>query len=269
VKTLALAVVASAALLLAAAPSSATGASATDTSAAGASAPAAPTARAEGPLAGLVIALDPGHQLGNSNPKFSTELSRTHFNGNQTKSCNTTGTATNGEYPEATFNWNVAKKVKDQLRALGATVKMTRHSNSYNKWGPCVDVRGSFGQKVKADLMLSIHGDGAVSSGYGFYVMVPSSIPGWTDDIAGPSRRAAKRFVSAMAKAGAPRSTYVSGQIMVTPTISTLNFSDVPVMLIESGNMRNASDAARMSSKAGQTQYADWIVAGLRAALKR
>lgn len=232
-------------------------------------APATGAPVSDGPLSGVVIALDPGHQLGNSNPDFFDELAQTHFNGNETKSCNTTGTATNAGYPEATFNWKVTKQVKDQLRALGATVKMTRHSNSWKKWGPCVDERGSFGQKVGADLMLSIHADGAPSSGYGFYVMVPSTIPGWTDDIAGPSRRAAKRFVEAMAAAGAPRSTYVSGQIMVTPTISTLNFSDVPVLLLESGNMRNSADAARMTSAKGQAQYADWIVAGVRAALKR
>ena len=220
------------------------------------------------PLAGVVIALDPGHQLGNSNPEHFDELAQTHFNGHETKNCNTSGTATNAGYPEATYNWNVARLVKDQLEALGADVRMTRHSNSMRKWGPCVDERGRFGAKVGADLMLSIHGDGADSSGYGFYVMVPSVIKGWTDDISAKSIRLGKRFVSGMAGAGAPRSTYVSGQMMITPTISTLNFSDVPVILLESGNMRNSSDAARMSSAAGQRQYADWIVAGLRAALK-
>lgn len=233
------------------------------------SAPASGAPSADGPLSGVVIALDPGHQLGNSNPKFFDELARTHFNGVETKSCNTTGTATNGGYPEATFNWKVAKHVKARLRALGATVKMSRHSNSFSKWGPCVDKRGSFGQKVGADLMLSIHADGAAPSGYGFYVMAPAVVPGWTDDIAKKSGRAARRFVKAMAAAGAPRSTYISNQILVTSNISTLNYSDVPVLLLEAGNMRNASDAARMTSSAGQAQYADWIVAGVRGALKK
>lgn len=230
---------------------------------------AAPSPVADAPLAGLVIALDPGHQLGNSNPDFFDELAQTHFNGHETKICNTSGTATNAGFPEATFTWNVAQQVKEQLEALGADVRMTRHSNSWKKWGPCVNERGAFGTKVGADLMLSIHADGADSSGYGFFVMVPSVIKGWTDDISAKSIRLGKRFVSGMAGAGAPRSTYVSGQMMITPTISTLNFSDVPVILLESGNMRNSSDAARMSSAAGQRQYADWIVAGLRAALAR
>jgi hypothetical protein len=41
---------------------------------------AAPTTVAK-PLAGLVIAIDPGHQLGNSNPKFFAALNKTYFVG--------------------------------------------------------------------------------------------------------------------------------------------------------------------------------------------
>ena len=230
---------------------------------------AAASPKTDTPLAGIVIALDPGHQLGNSNPQFFDELAQTHYNGYETKICNTSGTATNAGFPEATFNWNVALLVKEQLEALGADVKMTRHSNSWKKWGPCVNERGQFGAKVGADLMLSIHGDGAAPAGYGFFVIEPAVIKGWTDDIAAKSVRMGKKFIAGMADAGAPRSTYIAGQMMVTSGISTLNFSDVPVILLESGNMRNAADAARMSSAQGQQQYADWIIAGLRAALRK
>ena len=221
------------------------------------------------PLEGVVIALDPGHQLGNSNPRFAKQMSQTRFNGSITKGCNTTGTATNGGYAESTFNWRVSRYLEGRLIALGATVRKTRSNNSYNSWGPCVWDRGAFGAKVDADLLLSIHADGAAPSGSGFYVMLPATISGWTDDIAKPSARMGKRFIQGMANAGAPRSNYISGQTLVTRDISTLNFSDVPVILVELGNMRNSSDAARMTSRQGQKQYADWLVAGIRAALRR
>ena len=221
------------------------------------------------PLAGIVIALDPGHQLGNSNSRFATKIAQTRYNGYFTKGCNTTGTATNGGFPESTFNWQVSLLLERRLEKLGATVYKTRSTNSYNAWGPCVWKRGKFGAKVGADLLLSIHADGASSSASGFYVMLPATIAGWTDDIAAPSRRMGARFVEAMARAGAPRSTYISGQTLVTPEISTLNFSDVPAILVELGNMRNASDAARMTSREGRKRYADWLVAGVRAALAR
>ena len=221
------------------------------------------------PLAGVVIALDPGHQLGNSNPRFASQMAQTRFNGHITKGCNTTGTATNGGYAESTFNWRVSRYLEARLVALGATVRKTRSNNSYNAWGPCVWDRGRFGAQVGADLLLSIHADGAGPSASGFYVMLPATIPGWTDDIAKPSARMGKRFIKGMADAGAPRSNYIGGQTLVTPEISTLNFSDVPAILVELGNMRNSSDAARMTSRDGQKQYADWLVAGVRAALRR
>ena len=69
-----------------------------------------------------MIAIDPGHQLGNSNPRFAKPMSQTKFNGKIVKGCNTTGTATNAGFPEATFNWKVAKRLRDLLQARGAKV---------------------------------------------------------------------------------------------------------------------------------------------------
>lgn len=221
------------------------------------------------PLAGLVIALDPGHQLGNSNPAFFDRLSQTRFNGVITKGCNTSGTATSSGYPESTFNFDVARKVRKRLVALGATVRSTRTTNSWNRWGPCVWKRGAFGARVGADLTVSIHADGSATSHSGFFVMVPGVVPGWTDDIAGPSQRMGAALIRGMADAGAPRANYIGGQTLVTNTISTLNFSDVPIVLVELGNMKNPGDAARMMSPDGRTRYARWLVAGIRAALGR
>ena len=236
----------------------------------GASASAqATSARSRKPLAGITIALDPGHQLGNSNPAFRSNLAQSKFNGTSVKGCNTTGTATPGGYPEATFVWNVSQYVKKRLQRLGAKVRMTRTTNSYNAWGPCVWNRGLFGKKVGADLLVSVHADGAAANYRGFYVMVPTSIRGWTDDIAAPSRRAGERMIAGMASAGATRANYVRDQMLVTNNISTLNFSDVPAVLVEVGNMRNPSEASFMVTDRGQRAHAKWLVAGIRSALRR
>ena len=45
--------------------------------------------------------------------------------------------------------------------------------------------------------------------------------------------------------------------------------SNVPVVMVELGNMKNASDARRMTSSAGRTTYAAGLVAGIRAYLGR
>ena len=226
-------------------------------------------ARSTKPLAGLTIAIDPGHQLGNSNPAFRNQLARTKFNGTITKSCNTTGTATNSGFPEATFVFKVSRTLKNRLERQGATVKMTRTTNSYDRYGPCVWKRGKFGAKVDADLLLSVHADGGPASGRGFFVIVPGVVAGWTDDIAAKSQRYGKRLVAGMAAAGATPSTYINGQTLIWNDVTTLNFSDVPAVLVEVGNMRNAAEARDMVTRKGQRAYATWLIAGVKAIFRR
>ena len=226
---------------------------------AAASAPAAP----DGPLAGRLILLDPGHQLGNSNPRFRKQMAQTRFNGTIVKGCNTTGTATNAGLPEATFNWRVAKRLKALLERAGARVEMTRSTNSYDAWGPCVWDRAKKANRLGADAMISIHADGAPSSGRGFFLLAPGLVKGWTEDVVKPGRRLANAMIAGMKDAGATPSNYVSGQLIVSKDTTGLNFSNVPTVTVELGNMRNAQDARLMSSKAGQRQYAQWLYAGL------
>jgi N-acetylmuramoyl-L-alanine amidase len=241
--------------------------------------PAAPQAAAlrasRRPLAGLVIALDPGHQLGNSNPRFRKQLAQTIWNGTITKGCNTTGTATNRGYEEATFNWKVALKLKAKLESLGATVPMTRSTNDFNHWGPCVWKRGMFGAKVHARLMIQIHADGASSSGHGFYVITPGLTRNFTDhlwhgqQIWKADLALAKAMKKGLVAAGDTPSTYVSGAILTMYDQTGMNFARVPTVTVENGNMRNAGDAARMSSSSGQSFYATALLRGIRTYLGR
>ena len=108
-----------------------------------------PAHRAHGgqALAGKVVVLDAGHQLGNHN--FPEEINRLVPAGGFSKPCNTTGTSTNGGYAEATFAWNVTMKLKAKLEKSGATVVLTRTSNREDRWGPCVDVRGRAGNTLR------------------------------------------------------------------------------------------------------------------------
>ncbi len=111
------------------------------------------------PLRSITIALDPGHQLGNQN--FPRESNALVPAGGFRKPCNTTGTATDSGVAEATVTFRLARAVEQRLAALGATVRMTRSTNSESRWGPCVDTRGRFGKSVGAELMVSLHADGS------------------------------------------------------------------------------------------------------------
>ena len=232
------------------------------------SAPAVSSA-ASLPLAGVRIALDPGHQLGNHN--FPAQINRPVPAGGFSKPCNTTGTATNGGYPEATLAFRVTRLVQARLEALGARVFLTRTRNSQSLWGPCVDERGEFGAKVGARLTVSLHADGASSGAHGFHVIAPTSRSPWTTDIARPSLRLAKALRGGFDALGIPRSSYVGRgtALSIRSDLATLNLSDVPVAMIEVGNMRNPSDAHRMTTRSGRARYADAVVRGIRAYFSR
>ncbi|MDT0183397.1 N-acetylmuramoyl-L-alanine amidase [Microbacterium sp. ARD31] len=225
--------------------------------------------RASKPLAGRTIVVDPGHQLGNHN--FPAQINRPVPAGGFTKPCNTTGTATNGGYPEATFAWQVSRLVARRLRELGATVRLTRHSNRQDRWGPCVDARGRAGNAIGADLKLSVHADGSYAAGArGFHVIAPPDRAPWTDDIVRPSRRLAATVRSGLIGRGFGVATYVAGGdgLDFRSDLATLNLSDVPTVMVELGNMRNAAEARAMTSPRGRARYARGLVAGVRAFLR-
>jgi N-acetylmuramoyl-L-alanine amidase len=216
-----------------------------------------------GALSGKVILLDPGHQLGNSNPKFAKQLAQKKFNGTTVKDCNTTGTATNSGFPEATFNWKVALHLKKMLEAQGARVELTRNTNSRDAWGPCVWDRAIQANRIGADAMINIHADGSAANSRGFFLLAPGLVKGWTEDVVKPGRQLARAMIEGMTAAGAPPSNYIANQLMISTNTTGLNFSDVPSVTVELGNMRNASDAKLMTSASGQKQYAQWLMAGL------
>jgi N-acetylmuramoyl-L-alanine amidase len=217
------------------------------------------------PLSGRTVVIDPGHQLGSHN--FPRRIARLVPAGGFEKPCNTTGTATNGGYPEATLTWQVARLLRRRLVDLGATVLMTRHSNSQDRWGPCVDVRGRYGDRRHADLKISIHGDGSyVPGARGFHVIAPADRRPWTHAIFRPSRRLARDTRAALEGVGLHVANYVAGGdgLDFRADLATLNLSHMPAVMVELGNMRNPYDARRMTSAAGRATYARGLALAVR-----
>lgn len=213
------------------------------------------------PLAGITIAIDPGHNGGNA--AHAAEISKLVWVGTIWKPCNKVGTRTTSGYTEHAFNWSIANRLKARLQKLGATVYLTRTSDT--GWGPCVTTRGRFGAKVHATLTVSIHADGAASANRGFFVMRPGWVKGYTDDIYSASAVLAKAVRTGLRAAGLPQANYyTTSGIKVRTDMGTLNLSDVPVVEVELGNMKNPSDSRRMRSLAGRAQYADGLLRGIR-----
>ena len=109
------------------------------------------------PLAGRTIVIDPGHQLGNHN--YPSKINRLVPAGGFKKPAGHHPHRDQRRLPQATMAWRVSR-LSCWLADLGAKVVLTRTSNRQDRWGPCVDERGRAGNKVAADLKISLHGDG-------------------------------------------------------------------------------------------------------------
>jgi N-acetylmuramoyl-L-alanine amidase len=230
-----------------------------------ASAPSASAAAPSHPLAGQVVVIDPGHNGDNwAHPAVINQLVNVIT---EMKPCDTTGTETDAGYTEAAFNFNVAIRLARLLRAEGATVILTRTSN--HGVGPCVTQRAAVGNRAHADAAISIHADGGPPGGTGFDVIEPGLIPGHTEAIVAPSHRLALDIRDAYHRiTHEPYANYVGHDALdVRTDLGGLNLSTVPKVFIECGNMRNASDAAKLSSAAFRQRIAVALAAGLTAFL--
>ena len=219
-----------------------------------------------GILRGKVVAVDPGHNGGNF--AAASVIGKLIWNGRETESCDTTGAETDGGYTEAQFNWNVALYLTAELRAEGATVALTRTSNT--GVGPCVTERAAIGNEVHANAAISIHADGGPPGGRGFAILEPVA-DGTNDAIIGPSVILGADLRSAFAGGtGEPFSSY-DGTDGIQPRndLAGINLSTVPKVFIECANMRNAADAALVTSPRWQATAARAIAAGLTAFLTR
>src|SRR4051812_1984862 len=158
------------------------------------------------PLHGQTIAVDPGHN--GANWSHPAAINRLVPAGGFEKACDTTGTETNDGYTEAAYNLDVALRLARVLRAVGATVVLTRSGNS--GWGPCITERAAIGNRAHADAAISIHADDGPATGRGFHVIYPPVIRGLTDDIAAASYRLALAVRSAFRQGTSmPYATYI------------------------------------------------------------
>jgi N-acetylmuramoyl-L-alanine amidase len=217
--------------------------------------------KAKGPLSGLVIALDPGHDIGNG--VHSSEVNARHWVG-FTKACNTTGTATNSGYPEATYTFDVTARLRRLLTAAGATVVVTRDRNTTASWGPCIGARGAFGKQQHAAFMVQVHADGGPGSGHGFHTIVPkASSLGSTRLTGARDLVLAKAMIAGMRSGGFTPATYLSSPLQIRTDQGAMTVSQVPIVTVETLNMRNAGDAAVATSSTGRQRVAHALYLGI------
>ena len=215
-----------------------------------------------GALAGKVVGIDPGHNgLNYTDPAF---LSRKVWNGREWEGCDTTGTRTAGGYTEARFTWNVATYLRADLVAMGARVVLTRSGN--HGLGPCVDRRAQILNRAHANVSVDIHADYGPSAGRGFSILEPVA-DGPNNAVIGSSARFGRDVHATMLRyTPLPVSNYYGRDGYVTrDDLAGLNLTTMPKVLVECGNMHNATDAALLVKPSVQRR----VAAALAAAIAR
>jgi N-acetylmuramoyl-L-alanine amidase len=214
--------------------------------------------------------LDPGHN--GANAADPEAINRQVDAGGFRKACDTVGAETTtraggpAPYSEHAFTFDVATRMTAVLRSRGATVVLTRRDDT--GVGPCVDRRAGIGNTAAAggpaDVALSLHADGGPASGRGFHVIRPGALPGRNDGIVADSQSLSRAVHAAMLRVNEPPATYIgSDGYDVRTDLGGLNLSTVPKVFVEAGNMRNATDAARLVDPAYRQQLAVALSDGL------
>ncbi|MFB7264015.1 N-acetylmuramoyl-L-alanine amidase [Streptomyces nojiriensis] len=226
---------------------------------------AAAPAPAKGPLTGRTVVVDPGHNAGNF--EHTDEIDQQVDIGTGHKECDTTGTTTNAGYKEADFTLDVSRRLRTALEAQGAKVVLTHQAD--RPWGPCITERARIGNEAKADAVVSVHADGVSAGNRGFHIILPAKVKGGAADtakIVGPSRELGERIAGNFARTtgSAPANYLGSGTgLVVRDDLGGLNLSTRPKVFIECGNMRDAKDAAQLTSPEWRQKAAQGIADGI------
>ncbi|MCX4778067.1 N-acetylmuramoyl-L-alanine amidase [Streptomyces sp. NBC_01264] len=218
-------------------------------------------------LAGRTVVIDPGHNTGNF--KHTTEINRQVDIGTNRKECDTTGTTTNSGYMEAEFSMDVSRRLRTVLEAKGLKVVLTHEAGKERPFGPCIDERARIGNEAAADAVVSVHADGVSAGSRGYHVILPAKVKGGGADTAKiiePSRQLGERIAGNFARTtgSAPANYLGSGTgLVVRDDLGGLNLSTRPKVFIECGNMRDAKDAAQLSSPEWRQKAAQGIADGI------
>jgi N-acetylmuramoyl-L-alanine amidase len=223
-----------------------------------------------GPLTGRVVVLDPGHNP--NNIYHIAQIDRPTPAGGFLKACNTVGTETDAGFPEWAFNLDVARRARVILRSQGARVIMTQ--NGHTPYGPCNDWRAWIANRAHADASIAIHADGGPADGYGFAALTPELVVNSEANnsaIIKPSAEFADALLAHFRRATSePLSTYLGANgIMPRDDLAGLNLSTVPKIFIECANMRNASDALKVTDPHWRDAAAEGIAASIKAFVLR
>jgi N-acetylmuramoyl-L-alanine amidase len=153
----------------------------------------------------------------------------------------------------------IARRTRTLLLRRGYRVALTRTGATFS--GGNIE-RAQFCNRRGSALMLRIHADGSTDpSRRGASTLFPARRVGWTDDVYGPSRRAARVIQRSLVGATGARNL----GLVERSDLTGFNWADVPVVLAETGFMTNPMEGRLLQKSAYQWRVARGLAAGVAA----
>lgn len=201
------------------------------------------------------VAIDPGHQ------GSWVDMSEKEPNGpgsTEMKAMATTGTQ--GKYsgkPEYELNLEVSLLLREELEKRGYRVILTREDNDKAISNA---QRAEYAYEEGGDIYVRIHANGSDHSGVsGALAMVPSPSNPYVGELAEESYRLAEAILNAYCE----KASFSSLGIQYYDNMTGINWSKLPVMILEMGFMTNQTDDLRMADPEIQRLMAEGIADGI------
>lgn len=207
----------------------------------------------DAPAAGRVIVIDPGHQ---AKGNFETEALGPGSTETKIKVSSGTASCNTGE-PESKLVLAISLKLRTELEARGYTVLMTRTTEDVDLSN--ID-RAAIANDANADALLRIHANGSESAAAeGALTICQTAASPYNADLYAQSYALSSAVLDELCAAAGCRKLYV----WETDTMSGINWSRVPVTIVEVGFMTNPAEDALLATEAYQDKLAAGIANGV------
>ncbi len=202
-----------------------------------------------------VVVIDPGHQLRGDSTKEPNGPGSSTMKARVTSG--TTGVAT--RVAEYIMNLEVSLKLKTELENRGYTVYMTRSTHDVNISNK---ERAEYATSVGADIAVRIHGNGSENSSvHGVETYAPSYNNPYVSHLAKASQSLSRCIIDAYSAA----TGFKNRGVFANDTMTGINWSTVPVTIVELGYMSNAEEDQKMQDATMQNNMVQGIANGIDA----
>jgi N-acetylmuramoyl-L-alanine amidase len=160
---------------------------------------------------------------------------------------------------EYILNLDVSLKLKAELENRGYTVYMTRSTHDVNISNM---ERAQYASSVGADIAVRVHANGSANSSVtGAETLVPSKSNQYVSHLASASQSLGTCIINEYCSA----TGFKNRGVIASDTMTGINWSEVPVTIIELGFMSNAAEDQAMQDAVMQNNMVQGIANGIDA----